>query len=43
MVENYRAAHRISDRAHDGQVTTEDLREAMLRYRSLFDELLAPV
>lgn len=43
VVENYRAAHRISDRAHDGAVTTEDLREAMLRYRSLFDELLAPV
>lgn len=43
VVENYRAAHRISDRAEHDDVDTEDLREAMLRYRSLFDELLAPV
>lgn len=43
VVENYRAAHRISEQAQQGGVTTEDLREAMLRYRSLFDELLAPV
>ena len=38
VVENYRFAHGIHERAL--QVGTEDLREAMLRYRSLFDELL---
>ncbi len=43
VVENYRAAHRISEKAQHGSASTEDLREAMLRYRSLFDELLAPV
>jgi hypothetical protein len=39
VVENYRVAHGIRERAHQ-QASTEDLREAMLRYRSLFDELL---
>jgi len=39
VVENYRIAHGIRERAHQ-QASTEDLREAMLRYRSLFDELL---
>jgi hypothetical protein len=43
VVENYRGAHAMQDRARHGQATTEDLREAMLRYRSLFDELLSPV
>jgi hypothetical protein len=38
VVDNYRVAHGIRERA-DGAVT-EDLREALLRYRSLFDELL---
>jgi hypothetical protein len=40
VVENYRIAHGIRERAREQQVSTEDLREAMLRYRSLFDELL---
>jgi hypothetical protein len=40
VVENYRVAHGIRERAHQQQASTEDLREAMLRYRSLFDELL---
>jgi hypothetical protein len=38
VVDNYRVAHGIRERA-EGAVT-EDLREALLRYRSLFDELL---
>lgn len=42
LVENYRAAHGIHERAQTQQISTEDLREALLRYRSLFDELLAP-
>jgi hypothetical protein len=40
VVENYRVAHGIHERAQTQQVSTEDLREALLRYRSLFDELL---
>ena len=42
VVENYRAAHGIHERAKAQQASTEDLREALLRYRSLFDELLQP-
>lgn len=40
VVENYRFAHGVRDRAQTQQASTEDLREALLRYRSLFDELL---
>jgi len=38
VVENYRYAHGIHLRGPEA--STEDLREALLRYRSLFDELL---
>ena len=41
-VENYRFAHAVQLRSQSHQATTEELREAMLRYRSLFDELLRP-
>jgi hypothetical protein len=40
VVENYRVAHGIHERARQQQASTEDLREALLRYRSLFEELL---
>jgi hypothetical protein len=40
VVENYRAAHDIALRHSRGQATTEDLRKAMVHYRSLFEELL---
>jgi hypothetical protein len=40
VVENYRAAHEIADRHSAGQATTEDLRQAMVHYRVLFQELL---
>jgi FtsZ-interacting cell division protein ZipA len=40
VVENYRAAHDIALRHNRGQASTEDLRKAMVHYRSLFDELL---
>jgi hypothetical protein len=40
VVENYRAAHDIALRHTRGQASTEDLRKAMVHYRSLFDELL---
>ncbi len=42
VVQNYRAAHDIVQRHADGHATTEELRQAMVHYRSLFDELLAP-
>ena len=40
LVENYRAAHRISEANDRGEASTEDLRQALVRYRSLFEELL---
>jgi Tfp pilus assembly protein PilX len=39
-MERYRAAHAISERAAAGSASTEDLRQAMIDYRSLFAELL---
>lgn len=42
VVENYRAANSISVRAHSGRATTEQLRQAMVHFRALFDDLLAP-
>jgi hypothetical protein len=42
VVENYRAAHGISVRARNGQASTEQLRQAMVHFRALFDDLLAP-
>jgi Tfp pilus assembly protein PilX len=42
VVQNYRAGHEIVVRHSDGQATTEELRQAMVHYRSLFDELLQP-
>jgi hypothetical protein len=40
VVSDYRAAHDISLRNDAGNASTEDLRQAMVHYRSLFDELL---
>ena len=40
VVQNYRAAHEIALRQERGQADTEDLRSALLGYRSLFEELL---
>jgi hypothetical protein len=37
---SYRSAREISGRAAGGTATTEDLRQAMVHYRSLFQELL---
>ncbi len=42
VVENYRSAHAIALRAGKEEATTEDLRTAMIHYRSLFDELVQP-
>jgi hypothetical protein len=44
VVENYRSAHEIALRVGKDAATTEDLRTAMIHYRSLFEELVqAPV
>lgn len=46
LLEPYRTAHEITERAATNQATTEELRTAMIQYRSLFDEILqikAPV
>lgn len=40
VVDNYRAAHGVRELSGTQQASTEDLREALLRYRSLFDQLL---
>lgn len=40
VVENYRAAHEITVRHASGHASTEDLRQAMIHYRTLFDELV---
>jgi hypothetical protein len=42
VVENYRAANSISLSADQGQASTEQLRQAMVHFRALFDDLLAP-
>jgi nitrogen fixation-related uncharacterized protein len=40
VVINYRAGREIAERNKSGQATTEDLRQAMMHYRSLFEELV---
>jgi hypothetical protein len=41
VVENYRAAHAIALRYSDGRASTEDLRQAMIHYRALFEDLIS--
>jgi len=40
VVQNYRSAHAIALRVGKDEATTEDLRTAMIHYRSLFEELV---
>lgn len=40
VVSNYRAATAIASRNRKGEATTEDLRQALVHYRALFQELL---
>jgi hypothetical protein len=40
VVEEYRAAHGISERVRSNDATTEDMRQALVHYRALFSELL---
>jgi hypothetical protein len=41
VLENYRAAHETALRQTRGQASTEDLRQAMIHYRTLFEDLVA--
>jgi hypothetical protein len=40
VVENYRTAHGIAQKTIEGQTSTEDLRQAVISYRALFEEML---
>ena len=40
IVEHYRAGHAAIDSNRDGKSSTEELRQSMLHYRALIDELL---
>jgi hypothetical protein len=40
FVPGYREAYAIANKYQDGSVSTEELRQAMINYHSLFDELL---
>lgn len=40
VVEHYRAGHEIALKHVKGQATTEDMRQGMIHYRTLFDDLL---
>ena len=40
VLENYRSAHEIALRVGKDEATTEELRTAMIHYRSLFEELV---
>ena len=41
VLDNYRAAHQGALRHIEGQASTEDLRQAMIHYRTLFEELVS--
>lgn len=43
LVENYRAAHSVTTAHKQGVSSTEDLRQAIVRYRTLFDQLISEV
>lgn len=40
VIQNYRKARAIAVRGRDGTASTEDLRQAVVHYRALFEELL---
>ncbi len=41
VMKNYRTAHEIALRQAKGQANTEELRQAMIHYRTLFEELVS--
>lgn len=42
LVSDYRVAHDVASRRARGEADTEDLRKALIHYRALFEDLLAP-
>jgi hypothetical protein len=40
VVENDRSAHAVSKRSATGEATTEELRRAVVQYRTLFEDLV---
>ena len=42
VVANYRAAHDLALKSYRGQASTEDLRQALVHYRVLFEVLVEP-
>jgi hypothetical protein len=40
MVEQFRAAHAIAGKADRGEASTDDMRQGLLHYRALFEDLL---
>jgi hypothetical protein len=40
VVQNYRAGHDIAVRHSRGEASTDELRQALIHYRSLFEELV---
>ncbi len=42
VVNHYRTAHDIAIKESQGKANTEDLRQAMVHYRALFEDLLQP-
>lgn len=40
VVEHYRAGHEVAVRHERGETGTEDLRQAMIHYRALFEDLV---
>src|SRR6185295_409331 len=40
VVQNYRAGHDIALKHRTGKASTEELRQAMIHYRTLFEELV---
>lgn len=40
VVENYRQGHALAVRAAQGEASTEDLRQAMVHYKALFEDLV---
>jgi hypothetical protein len=40
IVQNYRVGHDVREKSTNGQATTEDLRQGVVAYRALFDELV---
>ena len=42
VIDNYRKAHEIALRQGLGQASTEDLRQAMIHFRTLFEDLARP-